>query len=180
MSRFAAFLRGMNVGGHRLSNDELRAHFVAMGFAEVATFRASGNVVFTADEWSLPELTGRIETGLARALGYAVPTFIRDAAEVRVIAAATPFDAERLSRSAGKLQVALLASPPPQPARAQALALAGERDGLVFDERELYWLPSGGVLDSALDMKTIERLLGAMTMRTKNTIEQIASRHCGE
>jgi len=28
-------------------------------------------------------------------------------------------------------------------------------------------------------MKTIERLLGAMTMRTKNTIEQIASRHCG-
>ena len=45
MSRYAAFLRGMNVGGHRLSNDELRSHFAALGFAEVATFRASGNGV---------------------------------------------------------------------------------------------------------------------------------------
>ena len=50
-------------------------------------------------------------------------------------------------------------------------------DGLAFGERELYWLPRGGVLDSALDMKTIERLLGSMTMRTKGTIEQIAAKH---
>jgi uncharacterized protein (DUF1697 family) len=50
MSAYVAFLRGMNVGGHRLSNGELRAHFAAMGFADVATFRASGNVVFAADE----------------------------------------------------------------------------------------------------------------------------------
>jgi hypothetical protein len=33
------------------------------------------------------------------------------------------------------------------------------------------------VLDSALDMKTIERLLGAMTMRTMGTIEQLAAKH---
>ncbi len=170
----------MNVGGRRLSNDELRAHFIAMGFLDVATFRASGNVVFAAEEQPHVELRRRIEAGLAQALDYAVPTFIRDAVEVRAIAAAAPFTAERLRASAGKLQVALLEQSPARQARAQALALAGEQDGLAFGERELYWLPSGGVLDSALDMKTIERLLGSMTMRTKNTIEQIASRHCGE
>ncbi len=33
------------------------------------------------------------------------------------------------------------------------------------------------MLDSALDMKSIERLLGPMTMRTKGPIEQLAERH---
>ena len=169
----------MNVGGHRLTNEELRGHFLAMGFADVATFRASGNVVFAADAEAAAGLSERIEAGLADSLGYAVPTFIRDAAEIRAIAATTPFDPERVRGSTGKLQVALLTASPPPRARADVLSLAGERDGVVFGARELYWLPSGGVLDSALDMKTIERLLGAMTMRTKNTIEQLAGRHCG-
>jgi len=58
--------------------------------------------------------------------------------------------------------------------------LAGEADRLLLDERELYWLPSGGILDSGLDMKRIEGLLGAMTMRTKGTLEQIAAKHLSE
>jgi uncharacterized protein (DUF1697 family) len=177
VSLYAAFLRGMNIGGRRLTNDELRAHFVAMGFAEVATFRASGNVVFAADEQSPDGVRERIEQGLEAALGYAVPTFIRTAAEVTAIAAAAPFEIGRLRSSAGKLQVGLLADSPTPQARADALALAGETDGLVFEEREVYWLPSGGVLDSALDMTSMARLLGTMTIRTKGTIELIAAKH---
>lgn len=181
MASYAAFLRGMNVGGHRVTNDELRAHFEALGLTGVASFRASGNVVFApdgqADGHSADALRERIERGLGEALGYAVPTLVRTAAEVRAIAAAAPFTPEHLQGSAGKLQVALLTGSPTPQARAQALALAGDRDALVFGERELYWLPAGGVLDSALDMKTIERLLGSMTMRTKGTIEQLAAKH---
>jgi uncharacterized protein (DUF1697 family) len=175
--RYVAFLRGMNVGGHRLTNDQLRAHFVAMGFAEVATFRASGNVVFAGDAQPLEAIVERIEHGLESSLGYAVPTFVRTAAEVRAIAAAAPFEVDRLRDSAGKLQVALLAASPSRRARADALALAGDRDGLVFDGREVYWLPRAGVLDSALDMTRLARLLGSMTIRTKGTIEQIAAKH---
>jgi uncharacterized protein (DUF1697 family) len=177
MPSHAAFLRGMNVGGRRLANDELRSHFEAMGFAAVATFRASGNVVFAGARESAEELAARIEQGLAAALGYAVPTFVRSAAEVHAIAAAAPFAPEQLSGSQGKLQVALLAATPTPRARAEALALAGSADGLVFDGREVYWLPSAGVLDSALDMTTLARLLGPMTLRTKGTIEQLAAKH---
>jgi uncharacterized protein (DUF1697 family) len=176
MCSYAAFLRGMNVGGHRLTNDELRGHFEALGFVGVRTFRASGNVVFEGDRRAPEQVREEIEAGLAESLGYAVPTFVRAAAEVRGIAAARPFDAERL-RSAGKLQVALLASPPSPGTRADALAMAGDRDGLLFDGLEVYWLPSGGVLDSALDMTKLARLLGSMTIRTKGTIEQIAAKH---
>jgi uncharacterized protein (DUF1697 family) len=179
VSLYAAFLRGMNVGGHRLTNDELRAHFATMGFADVATFRASGNVVFAGKAQRPDAVKERIETGLEELLGYAVPTFVRSAAEVQAIAAATPFAPERLRSSAGKLQVVLLSAAPSREAQADALALAGDGDGLVFEGREAYWLPSGGVLDSALDMTSIARVLGQTTIRTKGTVEQIAAKHLG-
>ena len=48
MTLHAAFLRGMNVGGQRITNAELRDEFEALGFESVTTFRASGNVIFEA------------------------------------------------------------------------------------------------------------------------------------
>jgi uncharacterized protein (DUF1697 family) len=176
-SKYAAFLRGMNVGGHRLTNVELCGHFAAMGFRDVASFRASGNVIFAGEEQADDAVAERIEQGLEQALGYAVPTFIRAASEVRAIAALQPFASEHVEASTGKLQVALLSARPAAKDRRTVLALASDADRLHFGERELYWLPSGGLLDSELDMKGIERRLGAMTVRTKNTIEQIAGKH---
>ncbi len=178
-SLFVAFLRGMNVGGHRLTNGELCAHFVALGFTDVATFRASGNVIFAGVPDADEALAERIEDGLRGLLGYAVPTFIRSDAEVVAIAESSPVAEELVAASRGKLQVALLAQPASPSARRQVLKLAGEEDLLSFGPRELFWLPSGGILDSPLDMKAIEALLGPMTIRTKNTIEQIAARHLG-
>lgn len=178
----AAFLRAINVGGRRVGNAELCEHLGSIGLSGVAGFRASGNVVFSAEPQSDPScrpeaLTGRIEAGLAAALGYEVVAFVRTAAEVREMAARKPFDAELVSASRGKLQVALLSSRAPTAARRRALALASEEDLLAVSGSELYWLPSGGVLDSALEMKTIERALGPITFRTQGTIEQIAKRH---
>ncbi len=58
------------------------------------------------------------------------------------------------------------------------LDLAGEEDLLAIEGRELFWLPSGGTLDSDLDLKAIDKTLGKGTMRTMGTIEQIAAKHC--
>jgi uncharacterized protein (DUF1697 family) len=177
MQRHAAFLRGMNVGGHRLTNEELRGCFTAMGFAEVATFRASGNVIFAGAEEPEIALERRIEAELESALGYAVPTFVRAAADLRAIAARRPFAKPASDGPAGKLQVALLTAPPSRAARSSVLALANDEDRLELGPRELYWLPRGGTLDSALDMKALEQLLGPMTMRTMGTVELIAGRY---
>lgn len=163
-----------------MTNDELRSHFATMGFAEVATFRASGNVVFAADERSPEEVAEHVEQGLASLLGYAVPTFIRSDSEVRAIAAQQPFAPEQVRAAGGKLQVSLLGACPAPDVRSEVLSLANDDDGLCFGERELYWLPSGGLLESALDLRGVDRLLGPSTMRTKGTIELIASKHCAE
>jgi uncharacterized protein (DUF1697 family) len=177
MSRYAAFLRGINVGGHRVTNEELRARFSAMGFAEVASFRASGNVVFTAQGQSEGELTDLIEDELARSLGYQVATFLRTASEIGAMAERRPFDSAHVEASNGKLQVSLLRKRPSARVQRDVLALATDSDRLAFTARELYWLPSGGMLEAAIDLKSIDALLGTSTRRTKATIERIADKH---
>lgn len=174
MAQHAAFLRGMNVGGHRITNGDLRTHLTKMGLREVATFRASGNVVFDGGSDSPLKMQEQIEKGLQDALGYAVPTFVRNRDEVLEIAGTKPIEQ---GSSKGKLQVGLLAKAPSAKARKAVLALESEEDRLDFGKRELYWLPKGPMSDSKLDFKAIDALLGVMTVRTKGTIEQIASRY---
>ncbi len=180
MPTHAAFLKGMNLGKRRLTNDELRGHFEAIGLADVATFRASGNVVFSApNREGERALRERIEAELAGLLGYAVATFLRSGRELLEIASAEPFEAATSARLHGKPQVMLLERAPDGAARRDALSLAGDDDALAFGERELFWLPAGGISESALDMKALERALGGMTIRTMGTVEQIAARHFG-
>jgi uncharacterized protein (DUF1697 family) len=177
MDRYVAFLRGMNLGGRRIKNEELRREFEVLGFADVACFRASGNVIFAADADDEAVLSARIEAGLGEALGYEVPVFLRDAAELRAVAAHEPFSTTEIGASKGKLQVSLLLAAPRAAARKKALALATEDDRLAVEGRELYWLPSGGMSESELDLKALAAALGPTTIRTMGTVEQIAAKH---
>jgi len=177
VSRYAAFLRGVNLGPHRrVSGADLRSLFEQVGLRDVATFRASGNVVFSSDRETPGQLASRIEQHLVSSLGFQVSVFLRTGAEILTIADREPFDPEPVKASQGKLQVALLAAKPRPGARNQVLALGTDEDGLAVSDRELYWLPSGGIRDSALNFKVIESVLGPATMRTKGTIEQLAAK----
>jgi uncharacterized protein (DUF1697 family) len=173
MPDHVAFLKGMNLGRRRITNDELSAAVAGLGFEEVETFRASGNVAFKAGRRSDGALQRMFEDGLHDTLGYEVPTFIRSSAELREIARVDPFGP---SHGGGKLQVALLHDAPVAAARDAVLELCVEEDRVAFAERELYWLPAGGVSDSTLDFKRVERLVGPTTVRTRGTIEQIVAR----
>lgn len=179
MDRYVAFLRGMNLGGRRIKNEELRRHFEEIGFEGVATFRASGNVIFaTAKREAEAKLAARVEAELGERLGYEVPVFLRSGEEVAAIAAQEPFDPKLVARSKGKLQVSLLMKKPGTAATKKVLALSSDEDLLAIEGSELYWLPRGGLLESELDLKVIEALLGTDTRRTMGTIEQIAAKYC--
>jgi uncharacterized protein (DUF1697 family) len=177
MPRFAAFLRGMNLGRRRVTNDDLRAHVEALGFTDVATFRASGNVILSDPHGAaIGDVARRLEAGLGDALAYDVPVFARDAAGMRAMAALEPFSAEQLAASSGKPQVVLLHDAPSAAARRAALALAPEGDRFAFDGAELHWLPRAGLNETELDFKALAKALGPTTVRTKGTIELIAAR----
>jgi len=177
VERYVAFLRGMNLGNRRIKNDELRRCFEALDFADVTCFRASGNVIFGSERANAEVLTGRIEAGLAESLGYEVPVFLRSDDELRAMAAHEPFERSALAASKGKVQVVLLAQKPSAADRRKALALSSDDDRLAIDERELCWLPRGGMSESELDLNAIAAILGMHTIRTKGTIDQIATKH---
>lgn len=177
MNRYVAFLRGMNLGGRRIKNEELRRHFAEMGFEEVATFRASGNVIFSsAGREAGSGLARRVEAELGERLGYEVPVFLRSVEEVAAVAAREPFGPQLVAKSKGKLQISFLTGKPKPEAKKKALALSTDEDLLAIEGRELYWLPSGGISESGLDWKPIEAALGPGTIRTMGTVRQIAAK----
>src|SRR2546423_12211497 len=100
MARYAAFLRGINVGGHRASKQQLCSAFETAGLRDVETFRASGNVIFSGD--GQPEAAA-IEAALQAALGDAAAGFVRREREIRAIVAFAPFAPEEVAASAGKV-----------------------------------------------------------------------------
>ncbi|MCA8942743.1 MAG: DUF1697 domain-containing protein [Planctomycetes bacterium] len=174
--KFVAFLRGMNLGKRRITNEELLEHFEALGFAGASAFLASGNIVFDG-RGTVERIAERISSGLAERLGYSVPTFVRTAARVREIAALDPFP--RVRHGDGKLQVAMLVAPPKPAAVRRALLCASDDDLLACDGAEVFWWPRVRLTDSELDLAELERALGSMTIRTIGTIQRLSKKLAG-
>jgi uncharacterized protein (DUF1697 family) len=93
--KYVAFLRGINVGGHRpIKMAELAEAFGRMGFSEVKTVQASGNVLFEAVGAASQGprlLIARIETGLREDFGYPIGVIVRRLADLDALAASEPF-----------------------------------------------------------------------------------------
>ena len=131
----------------------------------MATFRASGNVVFTAGGAVQKQLTGRIEKGLAKSLGYEVPVFLRSAAEVAAIAAARAIpDRDRGLRRQAPGLPAVPASRRRGPARGDRMST--DEDRLAIRGRSSL-APERRHHETALDLRRVERLIGPSTRRTK-------------
>lgn len=90
--RYAAFLRGINVGGHRkIKMTDLAGYFGELGYGDVRTLIASGNVLFTAERQDEGALEAAIECGLEERLGYAVDVMVRSVARLAELVERTPF-----------------------------------------------------------------------------------------
>lgn len=171
MATWAAFLRAINVGGRRITSKDLCVPFVDMGFEDVAAFRASGNVIFSAPRQAEAKLAARIEKGLEDALGYDVAVFLRNEKQMRALAEREPFE-----RDGRQLHLMLLTKKPPAGMSKKLLAMSSDDDLIAIGEREVYWSPRGNMQDTGLDLKAVMKLVGSHTMRTKGTIDQIAAK----
>lgn len=169
----ALFFRGLNLGNRRLTNPQLAAALETCGCGDPRIYQASGNAVVD-DARPHDELQQAVEAGLAAALGYAVPTYVRSAEAVRAIASREPFPGRQMG---GKLQVGILRAAPGPEALALVSSLDGASDALAVVDRELYWWPSGSILDTPLDLARLERALGPWTQRTHGTVQRLAKKY---
>ncbi|MBI3240862.1 MAG: DUF1697 domain-containing protein [Chloroflexi bacterium] len=177
MPRYIAFLRAINVGGHTVKMDELRALFESLGFSKVETFIASGNVIFETKSGKTQALQTRIEKLLHQSLGYEVATFIRTDAEVAAIAHYKPFTDSAL-QSAGALNVAFLAEPLPGEAQKTLMRLKTDIDDFHAHGREVYWLCRKKQSESTFSNALFERTLKIQTtFRGFNTVLKLAAKY---
>jgi len=175
-TRFVAFLRAINVGGRIVPMAELRTHFEALGLTDVATFIASGNVVFSSRAKAVPALAKRIASGLRGGLGYDVPVFIRTAAEVAAISKRQPFTGPQMKYSR-TFVVGLLAEPLAADATKALLALQSDIDLFHVDGSEIYWTSRLGQSDSVISNNMLEKTLKVRsTFRGMNTMVRLVEK----
>jgi uncharacterized protein (DUF1697 family) len=86
--RWAALLRGVNLGGRKLLMTDLKAIAEGLGFARVETLLASGNVAFDATQPG-PEIEKMLEAALEKH-GLKTDVMVRDLADLRAVIDANP------------------------------------------------------------------------------------------
>jgi uncharacterized protein (DUF1697 family) len=93
VTRYAAFLRGVNVGGVNLKMADVAAAFADTGFAHVRTILASGNVILESPA-AADAVRAKAETALRRRFGYDAWVLVYGIDTVRAIVDAYPFEPE--------------------------------------------------------------------------------------
>ena len=173
--RYAAFLRGINVGGHRkIKMTDLARIFADMGFDDVRTVIASGNVVFSSDETDEARLTKTIEHRLERELGYPVDVMLRRVAWLQDLIERHPF--ARVEGEEGHRYVSFMQSAPQSTPDLPFDAPAEGYTVLSLHDRDVCWLsrrlPNGRHGDSG--KFTAKHIGKVATVRNWNTVVKIA------
>jgi uncharacterized protein (DUF1697 family) len=176
--KFIAFLRAINVGGHTIKMDALRKLFEGLGFTNVETFIASGNVIFETPPEGAESLEKKIESHLQANLGYEVATFLRTPTEVAEVVNYLPFPSSELEAEGNWLYIAFLPAPPEAESQVKLMALRNPVDDFHVHGREMYWLRRSKIGESTFSGALLEKTLGMpATMRNSTTVRKIAAKY---
>lgn len=163
MARFAAFLRAVNVGGTgKLPMAELRDLCEGLGFNDVQTYIASGNVVFETNE-PRPKIVAVLKAKLAAPMGKPIAVFVRDADELGSIISGSAFP----SAEGNRLMVILLDDEPQRHMLDAAKNLQDEQ--MALGPKCLYVHYPSGMGKSKLKIPGAEQ----GTARNMNTIRKV-------
>lgn len=135
MTRFAALLRGVNLGGRTLLMRDLADTCARLGYRDARTLLASGNVVFEAADDA-----AAIETALERALaarGLVTDVLVREATELHATVIANPFPAAVADHPSHVL-VTFHRDPFPADVLARHLALHDGPERMIAIGRDLF------------------------------------------
>jgi len=171
MTRYAAFLRGVNVSGTTMKMADVAAAFTDAGFTNVKTVLASGNVLLDSGAAAKTVRT-KAEAALRDTFGYDAWVLVYSLETVRKIAEDYPFEAEAeglqpyvtfVSDSAVLGELAALADD------------AGPDEKIVAGDGVLYWqVPKNSTLDSTIG-KTMgkKRYKSSTTTRNLRTLAKV-------
>ncbi|MDB5254284.1 MAG: hypothetical protein JWL80_350 [Parcubacteria group bacterium] len=88
---YAALLRGIMPMNPNMKGEKLKETFESLGFKNVSTVIASGNVVFTSASKDTKKMEAEIEKAFIKKLGFASTTIIRSFDELKEFVGRSPF-----------------------------------------------------------------------------------------
>ncbi len=92
LTPYVAFLRGINVGGNKkVPMADLKKVLEKMGYENMRTILASGNVCFEKKKTTNEKLAAEIEKALKAKFGFEVGTLVRTTDEIQTLVDAAPF-----------------------------------------------------------------------------------------
>ena len=148
MLRYAALLRGVNVGSaRRVPMAEWRALLEAMGCTGVRTLLNSGNAAFWHPLRTTKMLEAMIHGSLARSLGVEVPVIVKPRKAIAAIVAGNPFADKATDPS--RLLVAITRDAESLAGLAAIAPLVKARERFHLGEHAAYLWCAGGILESA-------------------------------
>jgi uncharacterized protein (DUF1697 family) len=168
MTKYAAFLRGVNVGGVNLKMAEVATALTDAGFANVRTILASGNVLLESSA-GVTAVRKKAEAALRERFGYDAWVLAYDIDTVRAVADAYPFEPEVDGYQSYVTFVADAA------VLDELTALAGPEEKVSRGEGVVYWqVPKGSTLDSTIG-KTMgkPRYKSSTTTRNLRTLAKV-------
>lgn len=140
MSRYVAFLRGVNLGArNRVSMPLLREALDEAGFTGVATYVASGNVLLTSRAGA-ETVRRRVEGVVRDCFGLEIPVVVRTRDELAAVVRRNPLAG--VATDPKRYQVTFLDREPAAELVRQLEEAAQAEERLVVSGREIYaWHP---------------------------------------
>jgi uncharacterized protein (DUF1697 family) len=169
MTRYVALLRGVNVGGVTVKMADLAEVVRGLGYDEVKTVLASGNVLFTTTA-AAAVAKEKLEASLRKRFGYEAWVHVLTQAKIGKIVEAYPFDrtADRHAYVVFILKTELLDA-------LLAVDLEPDLEQAERGDGVLYWsTPKGSTLDSAMGKaQGSGKHKPWLTTRNLNTLEKL-------
>ncbi|GAB1815643.1 DUF1697 domain-containing protein [Mycobacterium sp. MUNTM1] len=174
MTKYAAFLRGVNVGGVNLKMAEVAAALTEAGFTGVRTVLASGNVLLESSA-GVASVRKKAEAALRDRFGYDAWVLAYDIDTVRAVVDAYPFEREVDGYQSYVTFVTDTAVLDELTALAAVDKDAVTHEKIRRDDGVIYWqVPKGGTLDSRIG-KTMgkPRYKSSTTTRNLRTLDKV-------
>lgn len=177
MAKYAAFLRGINVGGpgRTVKMEPLRKAFEDCGYENVKTLLASGNVVFETKEVDQKSLRANIEAGLKRVFGIEISVILRSVKEMRALVKENPFKNVKVTPKT-RLYITFLSEPAKSNLKTPYKSLKGDYKILDVTKGHIVSvldLSAGSGTVQAMDI--LEKEFGTnITTRNWNTVQKVA------
>jgi uncharacterized protein (DUF1697 family) len=170
MTDYVALLRGVNVGGVNIKMADLAEVVRGLGYTDVKTVLASGNVLFTTPD-AASAAKQALEAALRKRFGYEAWVHVLTVAAVRKIIAASPYP-----RTAERHAYVVFAVEAEVRSELLAIKLDPAIEQASAGDGVIYWsVPKGSTLDSAMGKAQSKASYRPwITTRNLNTLEKLA------